>query len=86
MSVETEHFFFRDTVFKTVGRKPLGRPAGPEAKVGITATTAQCKKCGETWRAGLVGPGKIKATLTNAMMFDCPSCGQDETVRLEAFL
>lgn len=86
MSVETEQFFFRDAVFKTSGRKPIGRSAGPETKVGLTSATAQCKQCGETWRAGLVGPGKFSNALTGAVMFTCPGCGQEETVKFQTFL
>lgn len=86
MTVETEHFSFMDTVFKTAGHKPIGKPAGPETKVGVTSTTAVCKECGETWRAGLVGPGRINSAMGGVLIFTCQNCGQEEAVKFSAFL
>lgn len=86
MSVETEHFFFDDTVFTTVGRRTVGRPPGQKSKVGIESTSAQCKACGESWHASAFGPRKINAAAGGILMFTCPGCGQEETVRFSAFL
>lgn len=86
MSVETEQFYFDDTVFKTVSRRPIGRPPGHASMVGVESTSAQCKACGESWLAGSSGRGKINVAQGGFLLFTCPRCGQGESVSFSEFL